>query len=265
MLPHVNVIVPAILEVVLIFLVVYGLLRFLQGTRGAGIFRGLMFFIIIGVVMMLVLAEWWKLHRIRFLLDTPLLIVLVPILVLFQPEFRRVLMRVGEAPLLGWFFKADAPVMTEIIRAVQTLSRMKIGALIAIERDVGLGTYIEGGVRLGAQVSSDLLVNIFWPGAPLHDGAVIIRGNRVAAAGCLFPLTDSPSVAKSYGTRHRAAIGVTEESDAIAIVVSEETQKIALAYKGDLTSDLDRTGLTRLLNEIAAQAPVQEQAESTAV
>ena len=265
MLANVNVVVPAVLEIFLIFLVLYALLRFLQGTRGAGILRGLMFFIVIALVVMPVLVDWWKMYRLRFLLDTRLLIALVPILILFQPEFRRVLVRVGETPLLGWFFKADAPVVNEIARATHTLSRMKVGALIAIEREVGLGAFIEGGVRLDAEVTSDLLVNVFWPGAPLHDGAVIVRGNRVAAAGCLFPLTENPAVAKSYGTRHRAAIGVTEESDAIAIVVSEETQKIAVAYRGDLTADLDRAGLTRLLNEIAAEMPGHERPGSAVI
>jgi len=251
--PRLDIVIPAILEIAVISVALYGLLRFLQGTRGAGILRGLVFFLVTVLITTLFLARYLRLPRLAFLLRSDLVLFLVPLLILFQPEFRRVLVRVGEVPLLSWFFKADAPVTSEIIRAAVRLSRDKIGAIIAIEREIGLGAYIEGGVRLDAQVTSDLLVNIFWPGAPLHDGAVVVRGDRVAAAGCLFPLTENPGVAKALGTRHRAAIGVTEESDAVAIVVSEETQRISVAYNGQLRTDLDRAALQNFFDEIAAE------------
>ena len=247
-------VVAAILEIFIIYLVIYGTLRFLQGTHGAGILRGLVFFVILAILFMLVGVKMLSLYRIESLLGFPVLGVLIAILVLFQPEFRRVLTRFGEAPLFRWFFKATSPMMEEIVRAALELSKQKFGGLIVIEGEVGLGAFIEGGVRINAEVKSDLLVNIFWPGAPLHDGGVVVRGDRVAAAGCLFPLTENPEVGRNVGTRHRAAIGVTEISDAVAVIVSEETQEVSVAYRGRLMKNLDRAKLQRAFAEIAAES-----------
>jgi len=228
--------------------VLYGILRFLQGTRGAGLLRGLLFFLLMAVVLMLFFVGRLPLYRIQLLVN-PLGVVLAPIIILFQPEIRRFLLRLGEAPIMRLLLRTEAPVVLGIVDGVALLSKRKIGALIAIERDVGLGEYIERGTLLNATVTSELLVTIFWPGSPLHDGAAIIRGNRVAAAGCLFPLTDQPGVARALGTRHRAAIGITEHSDALAIVVSEETRQISVAHRGQLRRGLDRDQLRSVLEE----------------
>ncbi|HRU05764.1 MAG TPA: diadenylate cyclase CdaA [Candidatus Brocadiia bacterium] len=245
----------AVIEIAIIALVVYAVLQFLQGTRGAGVLRGLVFTVAISILTVLFVVDRLALDRLRLIMDPSVLIAfLLPIMVLFQPEFRRVLVRLGEAPMFRWLFKTEPVLAASVIRAAEELSKHKFGALIAIEGEVGLGTYVEGGVRLDAEVTTELLVAIFWPGAPLHDGAVVIRGNRIAAAGCLFPLTENPSVSRNLGTRHRAAIGVTEESDAVALVVSEETREVSIAYRGRLIKNLDRAGMERVFSEIAAES-----------
>ena len=240
---------PALIEVALLFVVLYAILRFLQGTRGAGVLRGLLFFLIMALVLILFFVEKLRLYRIDFILGRDLLTFLLLIVVLFQPEIRRLLLRLGEAPMLRWLFRPEASIVPEIVEAVFTMSSRKIGALITVEREVGLGSLIEAGAPMNANVTRDLLVTVFWPGSPLHDGAVIIRGNRIAAAGCFFPLTEQPGIARTLGTRHRAAIGVTEESDALSVVVSEETQQVSVAHRGQLRMGLGREQLRAILEE----------------
>ena len=239
---------PALIEIGLLFLVLYGILRFLQGTRGAGLLRGLLFTVMMVLIVTLFFVNQLPLYRLQFLIQ-PVGVVLLPIIILFQPEIRRFLLRMGEAPVMRFLLRTEAPVVVGIVDSVFTLSKRKIGALIAVERDVGLGEYIERGSPLNALVTSELLVTIFWPGSPLHDGAAVIRGNRVAAAGCLFPLTDQTGIGKSFGTRHRAAIGITEHSDAVAIVVSEETQRVSVAHRGKLRVGVERDQLRSILEE----------------
>ena len=254
---------PALIEIALLFVVLYAILRFLQGTRGAGVLRGLLFFLIMALVLILFFVDKLRLYRIEYILGQDLLIFLLLIVVLFQPEIRRLLLRLGEAPMLGWLFRPEASIVPEILEAVFTLSDRRIGALITIEREVGLGSLIEAGTPLNAAVTRDLLVTIFWPGSPLHDGAVIIRGNRVAAASCFFPLTEQPGIAKTLGTRHRAAIGVTEESDALSVVVSEETQQVSVAHRGQLRMGLDHGQLRAVLEEILIETVPRATAEAT--
>ncbi len=239
---------PAFLEIVVLFAVLYGILRFLQGTRGAGLLRGLLFALIMGSIVLLFFVRRLPVYRLQFLIQ-PLGVVLLPIIILFQPEIRRFLLRLGEAPVMRLLLRSEAPVVVGIVDAAFALSKRKIGALIAVERDIGLGEYIEHGTLLNAKVTSELLITIFWPGSPLHDGAVVIRGHRVAAARCLFPLTDQPGVTRSLGTRHRAGIGITEHSDALAIVVSEESRQVSVAYRGKLRMGLNREQLRRVLEE----------------
>jgi diadenylate cyclase len=145
-------------------------------------------------------------------------------------------------------------VVEVIVSTVAKLSKNKVGALIALERNTGLRTYIEGGIRLDALVQSEMLETIFYPGTPLHDGAVIVQAGRIAAAGCLFPLTDNPHVAKNLGTRHRSGLGLSEETDAVVIIVSEETGTISLAVNGKLRRPLDREGLLALLHEVTSRS-----------
>jgi diadenylate cyclase len=152
------------------------------------------------------------------------------------------------------FLKSEQQEMTnEIIKAVENLSRNKIGALIAIEREVGLGNFVETGTKLNADVSSELIGTIFWPGSPLHDGAVIIQERKISAAGCFLPLTVNTELSKSLGTRHRAGIGLTEETDAIVIIVSEETGTISTGFKGVLNRDVDEKGLKKILDELSTE------------
>jgi len=241
---------PALIEVALLFLVFYFILHLLQGTRGAGVLRGLVFFLIMALLVVLFFVEKLRLYRIEFLMEPEAVLVLIlPIVVVFQPEIRRILLRLGEMPLLTNLFRTGRPVVPEVLDAVYRLANRKIGALIVIEREVGLGAVVESGTRLDASVTTELLVTIFWPGSPLHDGATIISGNRVVAAGCFLPLTDQPGLAQTLGTRHRAAIGVTEESDAIAIVVSEETQEVSVAHRGHLRMGISRDELKGILEE----------------
>jgi diadenylate cyclase len=240
---------PSLIEIAMLYFVVYAIMRFLQGTRGAGVLRGLVFWLIMTWLIIIFFVRTLHLYRIEYLMGREVLTVLLFLAVLFQPEIRRLLLRLGEAPMLRWMFRGEASVVPEIVDAAFTLSERRIGALIIIEREVGLGALMEGGTLLDAELTSGLLVTIFWPGSPLHDGAVIIRGNRVAAAGCLLPLTEQPGIAKTLGTRHRAAIGVSEESDALSIVVSEETQAISLAHRGQLRMGLDREKLRAILEE----------------
>ena len=147
----------------------------------------------------------------------------------------------------------ESALIEELIRAVSNLSKEKIGALIAIEREISLGTYVEGGVFIDAEVKADLIDTVFWPGSALHDGAIVIQNERIAAAGCLFPLTENPEISKRLGTRHRAAIGLTEETDAVTVVVSEETGNISVGVRGHLERDLDRDSLRRILRELLTE------------
>src|SRR6185503_19923210 len=163
---------------------------------------------------------------------------------------RRGLVRLGEYPFIKLFIKREVNVLDEIVEAVVRCAKKKVGALIALEREIGLGPYIEGGVKCDAEVRSELIDTIFFPGTALHDGAIIIQDQRIAAAGCLFPLTDNPSISKALGTRHRAAIGLTEESDAVTIVVSEETGQISVGVDGELHRNLDKEALEAMLRRL---------------
>jgi len=245
----------AAIEILLLALMFYLVLRFLRGSRGAGILKGLGVVVVVGLIGVLFLARFLELKVIGAIATEAVAVFSFALLVIFQPELRRALVRLGQSPLFGLFTRSQKEVTNQLIDAVATMSREKTGALIAIEREVGLRSYAEGGVRLDADVSSSLLVTIFHPNTPLHDGAVIVQGSRVVAAGCLFPLTENVDVGSGMGTRHRAAIGVTEDSDAIAIVVSEETGGISIALKGQMTSDLDPEGLRMILRGLYSPTP----------
>jgi diadenylate cyclase len=238
------------LEIVILTVVFYSVLKFLRGTRGAGILKGLGVVVALGLIGVLFLSRFLELNVIAAIASEAVAIFSFALLVIFQPEVRRALVRLGQSPLFGVFARSHKEVTNQIVDAATTLSREQVGALIAIEREVGLRSYAEGGVRLDAEVSASLLVTLFHPNTPLHDGAVIVQGDRVIAAGCLFPLTENVDVGSGLGTRHRAAIGVTEDSDALAIVVSEETGSISIAVKGQMTRDLDPEGLRMILRSL---------------
>ncbi|HYX30111.1 MAG TPA: diadenylate cyclase CdaA [Pyrinomonadaceae bacterium] len=232
----------SIADVLLVFLLVYGVLKLLRGTRAAAMAAG------IGVFAFLYwLAVYGNLTTLEFVLRGALLYIGVAVIVLFQTEIRQGLIRFGNQfrrPFTrrqrGQFGQG---IYDEIVLAATTLASTKTGALIVIERNVGLKSIVDAGVGLDARLSYDLLVSIFNPASPLHDGAVIVRGDRIAAASCFLPLSLNPLSAQELGTRHRAALGITEDSDAVAVVVSEETGLVSFVRRGRLKRALDPTRL----------------------
>jgi len=240
------------MEILLIAAVVYALLLMLRGTRGAGMMRGLAILAAFAVVFSGV--RYLGLLRISWLLERLLAVSAVALVVIFQPELRRMLVRLGQARFLGFLGRPHSMALDEVLEAVASMGKRRIGALIAIQREDSLAAVIEGGTRLEAEVSSELLCSIFFPNTPLHDGGAVIRSNRVAAAGCLFPLSENPKLPRELGTRHRAAVGLTEETDAVAVVVSEETGKISVAVKGDLMYDLSLEELKSVLHNLCYEA-----------
>ena len=249
----------AFIQIVVIAVVLYFVLKFLQGTRGAGVLRGLII-IMVGayVAAYFILQQSGQLGEMTYLLRNFLGIALVGVIIVFQPELRRGLIRLGQNPFLRKFMPGESTALRELADAVKTLSENKIGALIAIERDVGLRSYTEGGTPLDAEITAPLIHTIFWPGTPLHDMGIIIRNERVAAAGCLFPVTERPGFSATLGTRHRAAVGITEESDAVAVVVSEETGQIAVAFDGRLWRNVSPDAVYRELVKLLVREPAAE-------
>lgn len=235
----------SVLDIALVALVFYGLFRLFQGTQAVALLRGILF-----VALVFVLAAS-RLTAFGWLLRNSLPMILVAIPVIFQPELRRALERLGRsAPALvgrGGREATAQQAIHEIVLAVETLARERTGALIVLEGDTGLEEYIESGERLDAGVSSRLLLTIFFPGTPLHDGAVIVRGDRIVAAACVLPLTQRDLADSSLGTRHRAAVGITEQNDALAIVISEETGIVSLARSGRIARRLDGQRLRTIL------------------
>jgi diadenylate cyclase len=184
------------------------------------------------------------------------------LVVIVQPELRRALVRLGQTRFFGVLFKRQTESMfDEIVKAVFRMSRRKVGSLIALEREVGLQNYIERGTRIDGVVSSQLLSSIFFPGSELHDGAVVIQKERIAAAGCLFPLSDNPNLSPLFGTRHRAGLGLTEETDAIVVIVSEETGAVSFAHRGILERPMNAQELKELLLRYYAQLETIEAVE----
>lgn len=240
----------AAVEIFIIFLMLYFVLRFMQGTRGVGVMRGMVFVLVVATVILLLIVRSLQLYTVDWLLTEFVPMVTIPFIILFQPELRRALVRLGENPFLEIFFKGESPMLNEVVTAASVLSKNRLGGLIAIERKVGLDHFVEAGTRLDANISSALINTIFWPGSPLHDGAVIIQEQKIMAAGCLLPLSDNPTMDKTFGTRHRAGLGITEETDAISIIVSEETGVISLAVKGQITSGLDESSLRKRLEQL---------------
>ncbi len=232
-----------IIDICIVAYLIYRFLLLLRGTRGAQMTLGL-------VILLLFYAatRYYRLRTLEWLFTNLLTYVVFAVIVLFQNEIRRGLAGIGRT---SWFAghrrSAGKEDFEEIILAATTLASKKIGALIVVERDIGLRNYAESGIELDAVPTYDLLVTIFSPNTPLHDGAVIVQRNRIIAAGCFLPLTLDPYLSKELGTRHRAAIGITEETDAVAVIVSEETGIISAAVEGKITRNLDGAGLRDLL------------------
>src|SRR5436190_5481412 len=246
-----------IADIVLVFLLVYGVLKLVRGTRAAPMAGGIA---AIAILYWLSLKE--GLATLEFILRGALLYIGVAIIVLFQSEIRQALVTFGNRfrlPLArrhhGQFGEG---VYDEIVLAATTLASLKTGALIVIERNVGLRNVTDGGVQLDAELSYDLLISIFNTASPLHDGAVVVRRHRIAAASCFLPLTLNPRLSRDLGTRHRAAIGVTEDTDAVAVVVSEETGLLSFVQRGEIKRGPDATKLRKAIFETLGVLPKKE-------
>ena len=242
-----------IVDIVVVSFLVYEALMVVRGTRAGHILIG-----ILVMVLLYAVALWAGLEALRSVLSFIVPYIGLAIIVLFQSEIRRTLARIGRKRWLSAGFHAPESA-NEILLAVEELARLSTGALIVLERDIGLRTFIESGVPLEALLSRDLLLSIFQPGVPLHDGAVIVQKGRIAAAACFLPLTTNPLLSRAFGTRHRAAIGITEETDCLAIVVSEESGRISVASFGELNQGLTVAQVEERINRhFDAQQPAQE-------
>lgn len=241
------------IELILFAAAIYAFIRFLQETRGSAVLKGFMVLLIGLGVAFVPLVRFLGLEHLGYLADRGLMILLFALVVVFQPELRQALVRLGESRVFQRGAKAAsdrAAVTDELVSAAERLSKRGLGAIILVERRIGISGFAETGVKLEALVSAPLLVSIFDKDTPLHDGAVIVRGRRILAAACLLPLTDNPNLSLQMGTRHRAGIGATEENDAVAIIVSEETKRISLAFQGRIEENLTPDGLrARLLDD----------------
>lgn len=245
---------PALAEILLLACAFYVLLKFLRGTRGAGVLRGILVVFGLTAMVVFVLARILNLEHVTWLVERMVGPLVLAAVIVFQPELRRGLLRLGLHPVFTRFVGARSPVLDELIEAVTALSRRKVGALVAVQRQVSLAEYAERGTKLNAEVSSELLQTIFQPGAPLHDGAVIVQGNRLAAAQCLFPLSENIELSKLLGTRHRAAVGVTEENDSVTVAVSEETGRLSLGVDGKLLQGLSPAELRKKLTDLCLES-----------
>lgn len=235
-----------IVDILLVAFVLYKLYYLIKDTRAVALLKGL-----VVLLMATLISRWLGLNVINWVLQKAMTVVLVALPVVFQPELRRALEQLGRGKI---FRKSDVLnaeeaelLAADVSKSIAVMSKNKIGALIVIEQETGLNDYIETGLKVDGLVSSEFLINIFIPNTPMHDGAVIIRGSRIMAAGCLLPLSEDRNLNKELGTRHRAAIGISEQTDAIVIVVSEETGIISIAQSGRLQRYLDAEALKGIL------------------
>lgn len=244
-----GIVITDVIDILIVAFITYKILGFIRETRAEQLIKGLLV-----LVAATFLSDVFNLYSLNWILRGTMTLGMVAIVIVFQPELRRGLEYIGRSKLLktsfGQMDKTKAKhITTEFIKAVDSFSKDRVGALIILEREIALSDIAETGTTLEAEISTELIGNIFYEGAPLHDGAVIIRGDRILAAGCVLPLTQNRTIGKELGTRHRAGIGITEHSDAIALIVSEETGIISMAVDGKLSRFLDiKTVEKTLLN-----------------
>ena len=236
-----------VIEMLLIGLVVWWVIRFLRGTRGARLVKGAALLLVTLHVGVQLLPKSYGFERIQFLYGHFLVVAFAALIVAFQPELRRALIQIGQTSLFRTVRGELEAMIDSLVDSAAFLSRNKIGAVMAIERSVGLATLSATGTTIDGRVTSSLLNTIFYPGSPLHDMGVIIRNSRVAAAGCQFPLAESEEVDASLGSRHRAALGLSQDTDAVVLVVSEETGRVSIAVDGQLYIGLELEGLREML------------------
>ncbi|EGL83556.1 Conserved hypothetical protein CHP00159 [Caldalkalibacillus thermarum TA2.A1] len=237
-----------IIDILLVTLVIYKLITLIRGTRAVQLFKGMMV-----IVAGWLLSSFFGLKTLSWLMSQAMTYGVLAVIIIFQPELRRALEQLGRGRLFARTNHLDEEKMTtainETVKAVQYLAKRRIGALIVLEKETGLNDYIETGIAINGQISSELLINIFIPNTPLHDGAVIVRKDQVKAAGCYLPLSENPFISKELGTRHRAALGISEVTDSVSIVVSEETGQISLSRNGEVYRDLSEEKLLEMLDE----------------
>jgi diadenylate cyclase len=238
-----------LIDIGIVAYVFYKIYMLIKETRAKQLVKGIVILLVVTQ-----LSEWFQLHVMNWILINTMTVGLIALLIVFQPELRRALEYIGRTKLLSKSmqdleYQQLENIVDEMMESISSLSRQKIGALIVIEKDTGLSEIAESGTILDADISRGLLINIFMPNTPLHDGAIIIRNNKILAAACFLPLSDNPSLSKDLGTRHRAGVGISEKSDAFVIMVSEETGAISVAQHGKLSRFLDtKTLKTRIVN-----------------
>lgn len=245
-----NIRIRDIIDILIVAVAFYKLFMLIRETRAEQLTKG-----ILALFVFTKISDWLELYTVYWILENAMTVGVLAILIVFQPELRRALEYIGRSSFFTKSFieikgESLSQVVDEIVEAVASLSRQKIGALIVIERITGLNEIAETGTQINGKVSSDLLINIFIPNTPLHDGAVIIKEDIIKAAGCFLPLTENTSLSKELGTRHRAALGISEKSDCLAIIVSEETGAISIAENGSIARYLDTKTLRQILMDM---------------
>lgn len=252
-----------VVEILIISFLVYHVLIWIKSTRAWNLFKGIMV-----ILIFVLLAAFFQMSTILWLAENTLGVGVIALVIIFQPELRTALENIGGKNILGDLIVFNKTVeekfsnhtIDELIKAVFAMGKVKTGALIVIEDEIVLDEYIRTGIDVDAIVSSQLLINIFEKNTPLHDGAIILRGDRIVSATCYLPLSDSLSLSKELGTRHRAAVGISEVSDSLTIIVSEETGRVSMAYRGEIFRNLDADGLREKLQQLQnlnVEAPIR--------
>lgn len=243
-----------IVDVLLVWYVIYKLIMIVRGTKAVQLLKGIFMILLVRFI-----SEFLHLQTIFWITDQVIYWGFLAIIIIFQPEIRRALEQLGRGKIFSRSGSREEDdqedTVESIIKAVDYMAKRRIGALISVERETGMDDYVETGIELNSKVSAELLINIFIPNTPLHDGAVILQKNRVAAAACYLPLSESPFISKELGTRHRAAVGISEVTDSITVVVSEETGAVSLTKNGELHRDLNKDTFREMLtNELLSQS-----------
>lgn len=249
-----------IIDIVLVAFIVYNVIRFIRQTRAAQLLKG------IGILLVVMyLSDWFQLNVINFILLNTMQVGVTALLIVFQPELRRALEHMGRSKFGSIFSfddkKSEEDAIDEICLAVNAMSRSKTGALMVFERKTKLDDMLTGGTLIQADISSELIENIFVPNTPLHDGAVVVRNGKIYKAACVLPLSANKNLSKEFGTRHRAGLGISEQSDCVVLVVSEETGKISVMIGGDMIRNLSVASLSRVLNKLVRE-PEQEKTKN---
>ncbi|WP_410512452.1 diadenylate cyclase CdaA [Paenibacillus sp. BR2-3] len=250
-----------IIDILIVSYIIYKVLNMVRGTRAVQLLKGILVLVVIWAISTLL-----DLYTLKWLMNQMFTFGVLAIFIIFQPELRRGLEQLGRGKFFGRTAESDEEIsklIGEVIKAVNYLARRKIGALIVFERSTGLNEYTESGIPMRSVVSSELLINIFIPNTPLHDGALIMQGNHIAAAACYLPLSENPFISKELGTRHRAAIGISEVADSVSIVVSEETGQISLAINGQIVRDIKEESLiSKLYEELRGSSPLKDRSSA---